>query len=936
MNPTANPSGAEFCFGPFTLLPAQRMLLNHGEPVRLGSRALDLLILLAERAGEVVSKEDLICRAWPHAVVEEAGLRVHMAALRKALDEGRSGLRYITNVPLRGYCLVAPVTRRSVAGSLALLPAAATAPPVHLPALLTRLIGRRDAVDTLMAAVPRRRLVTLVGPGGMGKTTVALAAADGLRGHYAHGVRFVDLASITDGALVPSAFAAVLGIPLHSDDAARDVIAWLADKSVLVVMDNCEHVVACAAAFAEALLGGAAGVHILATSRESLRARGEWVQRLTSLAIPPATAQLSCEQALGFAAFELFVERAMASSDGTAFTDEDVPRVAELCRRLDGMPLAIELVAAQVGFFGLGGLVEKLDDHLSLPVLGPRTAQPRHQTLHATLSWSYELLLPAEQRVLMRLSVFRERFTLAAALKLAADGDDAPAQMLMNLVSKSLVVADPGDGTVHYRLLETTRHYAAEQLAQSGDQQEIFHRHAMYCRDVAQAAAAEIETMVPARWRERHGRRIDDVRAALNWAFQQQQPPEIGAQLVAESPALWFGLWLVKEYLGRLSQALASLPAASIGQKLEMQLLVEYGQASMAMRGGNTEGLAALSRSAGIASQLGHTDYQLRALWASFGGQLLRGEYTTALADTEVYGQVAAARNDTQAVFIYHRMKALCLHFLGDQAQALVHARQSLHPATFSIRHANGNGYQFEHRPASLTQLARILWLQGFPDQAMQAAQDAVDAAKAVDHALSLTYALAYGACPIALWCGNDAVAQAYVDELQECADGHSLVFWQSWPRVYRAAILKRAQPAGQAGVLDESGIQISQIDTLATLHPDYVGAAAVARAQAMVNAWCAPEILRVQGLRAWRVAGERGAGEGLLRQSIALATQQGATAWRLRSATDLAELLYEKAALDEARLELLQALAHFQEGGRTADVLRARQVAQLLAPQKV
>jgi DNA-binding winged helix-turn-helix (wHTH) protein len=394
-----NDATPEYRFGPFLFQQARRVLLNAGEPVRLGSRAMDILAVLLEHAGEVVGKDKLMLRVWPNAVVEEGALRVHMTALRKALGEGQSGARFITNVPMRGYCLVAPVQR---ALARADIPAATPERIPHdlsaLPAPLTRVIGRDDAIAAVHAAVAEKRLVTLVGPGGMGKTTVALAAAERLRSQHADGVRFVDLGALADGRLVASALATALGVPLRTEDPARDFVAWLVDRRMLIVLDNCEHLVAEAAAFVETLLAGARHVRVLATSREPLRARGEWVQRLASLKLPPSGAPLDYAQALAFPAFELFVERAAASLDGLAFGDGDVGTISSVCRRLDGMPLAIELVAAQVGFFGLAGLLSKLDDHLSLPTLGLRTALPRQQTLRATLEWSYRLLSPAEQR----------------------------------------------------------------------------------------------------------------------------------------------------------------------------------------------------------------------------------------------------------------------------------------------------------------------------------------------------------------------------------------------------------------------------------------------------------------------------------------------------------------------------------------------------------
>ena len=920
----------EYRFGPFLLVPARRLLLQGEEPVRLGSRAIDILIALAERAGEVVSKEALMQRVWPHSVVEETGLRVHIAALRKALGEGRSGVRFIANVPMRGYCLAAPITvLHGAAPAGVQAPAADGAAPV--PAPLTRVIGRDDAIEGLAAAASGRRLVTLVGPGGMGKTTVALATVERLRSHFADGVRFVDLGALAQGSLVASAAATALGVPVRTEDVLRDLVGWMSGRSVLLILDNCEHLVADAAAFVEALLAGAPHVHVLATSREPLRARGEWVQRLGSLTSPPADARMAYADAMAYPAFELFVERASASIDGIAFSDDDVVPIASVCLRLDGMPLAIELVAAQLGFYGLGGLLDKLDDHLSLPTLGHRTALPRHQTLRATLEWSYHLCSAAERRVLRRLSVFRERFTLAAADKVAREPDESAAKAIMGLVHKSLVVADASEYPVHYRLLETTRSFGRELLAASYDLQEINRRHCTNCLDEVALAAADIDVLLPARWRERHSRKVDDLRSAMAWAFGPAGDPQLGARLTAESASLWFGLWLVKEYLGHLRQALTTLPPGSQGSALEMQLSLEFAQSVIAMKGATAEAMSTISRSVEIARAIDAPDHEIRALWVRYGAWLLRGEYAQALADAEDYGRAAARCDSSQLQFIHHRMRAVCLHFLGQQAQALEHARRSLDPQADSIRYTS-NGYQFEHRPASLTHLARILWLRGRPDEAMAAAQEAVESAKVIDHPLSLAYALAYAACPVALWCGHEVAAGAYVEELQSCSTEHGLVFWQSWPAIYQAALARRhgsmPPPAFQPGAL-----HVSQQDTMATLHPDFVGPASLARADAGLIPWCVAEIRRADTLRR-HARGELDAAAALgqLHELAGLAMQQQAIGWALRIQCSIATLA-DATSRDAQRDALAKVLGQVHGGAGNQDVELAHRLLAGHAP---
>jgi predicted ATPase/DNA-binding winged helix-turn-helix (wHTH) protein len=480
-------------FGPFRLLPAQRLLLRAGKPVRLGSRALDLLIALVERAGELVGKNELIARVWPDTIVEEGNLKVHVAALRRALRDGRAGNRYLINIPGRGYRFVTPVTLVENP-QLSAPSTAATKRERNLPTGLTALIGRADKINELTEQLQQWRFLTIVGPGGIGKTAVALAVAERLAETYEHGVCLVDLALVSDPLLVPSALAAALGLESRSDKALPGLIAAVRNKRMLLVLDNCEHVIASAATLAAQVLSGATRMHILATCREPLRAEGEHIYRLPSLASPPSSARLTATEVLAFPAVQLFIERAAASLGKFELSDADAPFVADICAKLDGVPLAIEFAAARVAVFGIPGLSSRLDDRLRLLTSGRRTALPRHQTMRATLDWSYEFLPELERLVLRRLGVFSGAFSLEAASTVAASEEIIElevAERIANLVAKSLVAVDLSGAVVRYRLFETTRAYALEKLTESGEFEKFARQHAEFCRDLADAAEGE-------------------------------------------------------------------------------------------------------------------------------------------------------------------------------------------------------------------------------------------------------------------------------------------------------------------------------------------------------------------------------------------------------------------------------------------------------------
>ena len=449
-------AAAEVAFGDFRLVPQARTLYRQDRPVRLSGRAFDLLLALVERAGAVVGKDELIARVWPHTVVEEGNLRVHVGALRKVLGSDQP---YVENVVGRGYCFVAPLRTPEVAQPVSDL--LATLPR-------QRLTGRDAVLAQLAGQVPAQRLLTLVGPGGMGKSVVALAVAARVAATFDGAVYCADLAGVTEAAQLPATVARLLGLPGDVGPGQ-----WLRQRRALLVLDGCEHLVDAVAALAERLLLEAPRLHILATSREPLRAEGEWVYRLAPLALPPADEVPTPAQLATYASVQLFAERAGADGGAFAVDAGNAAAVADICRQLDGIPLALELAAGRAAFFGVHELALRLSDCFAVLTRGRRTALPRHQTLRATLDWSYDLLTPAEQAVLRRLAVFRGGFTLEAAVAVGQGTDLPPAavaERIANLTAKSLVGIEPGSSTVQYRLLQTTRSYALEKLRLSGEE----------------------------------------------------------------------------------------------------------------------------------------------------------------------------------------------------------------------------------------------------------------------------------------------------------------------------------------------------------------------------------------------------------------------------------------------------------------------------------
>jgi predicted ATPase/DNA-binding winged helix-turn-helix (wHTH) protein len=455
-------------FGPFRLLPGRRGLFKDGQPVALGGRSLDILAVLVERPGEIVGKDEVTARVWPGATIDDANLRVHVAALRKALGTQHD---FIKSVIGRGYCFVAPV---AAVGST-------VAAPSLSPSRMAHMIGRDATIDLLARRLRMHRLVTVVGPGGVGKSTVAAAVASAVAG--SDGASSLDIATIHDPLLLPSALAAVLGVAADGDAALPAVIDFLRSRSGLLVLDNCDGLVGPVAALADAILRGTEATRLIVTSREPLRMDDEWVHRLATLECPATAHGMTLSDAMGYAAIRMFVERATAVWDAFAPTDADVPVLATICRRLDGVPLALELAAGHVGSLGLRTMADNLEGRYILIMRGRRTAVPRHQTLGAMLDSTYDCLSESEQALLRRLGALDAPAPLGAIAAMARGMAGAPfdvTAIVQSLVEKSLLISD-GDGEAAcLRLLGATRIYARERSREAGEDAGtvLVHQHA--------------------------------------------------------------------------------------------------------------------------------------------------------------------------------------------------------------------------------------------------------------------------------------------------------------------------------------------------------------------------------------------------------------------------------------------------------------------------
>ena len=669
--------GRAISFGPFQLFIAQRLLLEGDKPVRLGNRAFDILAILVERAGEIVAKDELIARAWPKTFVEEANLKIQVSALRRTLGDGQGGRRFVATVPGRGYNFVAPIIAAEPAPELS-PPAIAPAGVHNLPHALTKMVGREEAMAALASRLASERLVTIVGPGGIGKTTVALAVAERGIANYEDGVWFVDLAPLSDPRLAPSAVATALGLGIRSENALPSLVAGLKDKRLLLVLDTCEHVVDAAADLASALLTSAPQINILATSRERLNVVGESEYRLGPLSSPRRSTGLTTAEATAFPSIQLFVERATAVDEEFALTDANVQPVAEICRKLDGLPLAIEFAAPRVAALGVEGLAARLDDSLPLLSERARTETPRHRTMRAVIDWSYSLLSKDERRFFRALGVFSGGLTAeaVAAVVLGKQSSDINAtDRLADLLAKSLIVVDVSGASLRFRLLDTTRAFAIGKLAASGEDEGIARGHAEYYRDLFERAEKESAVRPMGKWLADYARDIDNLRTALDWAFSPRGDASIAAALTVAAVPLWMHLSLLEECRNYVRKALEALETLEIpDRRLEMRLYAALGASTSQAPEMN----AAFTKALAIAQELGDTDVQLRALSGLNFYHIGSGRYRAAAPFARRFHDLAVNNADLYDRLFGARLMGVTEHFLGDQISARGHLEKVL------------------------------------------------------------------------------------------------------------------------------------------------------------------------------------------------------------------------------------------------------------------
>jgi predicted ATPase/DNA-binding winged helix-turn-helix (wHTH) protein len=877
-------------FGPFELSIGERALRRDGQVLPLGGRALDILIYLADRPGEVIAKQELMDHVWPDVTVEEGSLRVHVAAIRKALGDGQFGNRYIANIKGRGYSFVGTVVplARNTESRNDKFPRQG-----RLPVRPITMIGREKVVSEVSHKLRDERFVTLLGPGGIGKTTIASAVGHAAAEEFGGQVHFVDLGNLIDPHHVAGAVATSFGFTLKSKEPGPELVDLVRSRKLLIIIDSCEHVIETVALLAEQLYQETEQVYLLTTSRELLKVEGEHCCRVPPLDFPPDDSEQTANAVLRYPAVQLFVRRVAARPGNFVLTDEEAPFVAEICRKLDGIPLAIEWAAGQVAALGLRNTASRLVSRLELLRLSHRTAVPRHRTLKATLDWSYDLLSDAERIVLRRIAPFVGHFTLEGARYVAGEigaGAGEIFDAIAGLAEKSLIATRIDEAQAQYRLLDTTRAYALEKLEEHGELGPISLRHAEYVIQQLESQKEMRSARPSAERAADYSWQLGNVRSALEWSFGSHGNDEIATRLAAASTRLFMELALLIEWQAWAERAIARL-----------------------------------------ADQHKNSRHDLARELMLLNGLYLYSSWTTdihrALDVAARSRKVALKTQDPDDMARAESMLGAANHLAGNHLVAQRHFEAGLRQLASGSRLRAGH-HLFHHPTLLLVGMARSGLYRGVLDQSLHYARLAIEEAEKSGLPATLCRTLIM-ILPVYLALDDWQKSEQYIAQLTDLSAAHSLKQLHAIATGFRGRWLLLQNNIRDGVPLLQRASEELEAHRHEMLSMDFVsdlgaGLAASGRHEEALTLVAnaldvqkrggkflfVPVLMRVKGLiLASRSAEDHPEAERSLLSSIDLAKRQSATLFELKAATELAELLLKQDRLPEACKHLGAAL---------------------------
>ncbi|MFK2853089.1 winged helix-turn-helix domain-containing protein [Dyella humi] len=925
----------DISFGPFRLSKLEERLECNGNPVHIGALAFQILTHLVEHSGEVVSKQALMDVAWPNLSVDERNLFFHIHILRKAL--GDDGDRYILSVPRKGYCFVGPITRHDDSQSNSRLTIFPIGPPRAIPRSLP-LIGRALSIEEIVVLLSSHRVVSVTGPGGMGKTSVAITVSQQLESKFRDGACFVELGPVEDPSRVAEAFAIALGLPVKKAQPLGDILQFVQLKEMLILVDGCEHVIDESAALIQAIVSSSVGVRILSTSREALRIEGEWVFQLPPLTSAPIGKELSASAIASYPAIQLFIERAEMATNVT-LSDRDIKLLVPISNKLDGLPLAIELAASQVSAIGLEKLVDALGEPAVLEWARKEIVPPGHQTLSAMLDWSCQRLSELEHCMLRHLSLFRGSFEFEAAIVMmqgTMDGSEA-AIVLSQLAAKSLLHVDRTDVVVRYRLLDTTKAYARFKLMESGDYADACRKHArLYASALARFQDPNSDRLL----QKAFAGQIEDITAAISWGFQSDGDISLAVDLVVGSLPVWQSLHLLQDRKVYIEKALLHLDQVNVSVDVELTLRCSLAFTIMLISGFTEEFTVAWWRVYDVAEAAQRVDMQMVALLRLWSQQVLLSDAHKADDFSNKFQRLAQTSEGALWTGIADWYRGYLRYQAGDFLGARTFLERAASESRQSSIDIQRKVYGYDCRVSAMSHLSNTILLLGDVGRATEVAKQAVELGLSEADDVSVCSALSVATHNLIL-IGSIEEAESLAREFLKQAEERALGNFYSLAHAYTGLLKLWKGDGGGLKQVDDSLVHMTNLGypawvrafTAERLHVLIegdlvrtigVGTTALSTSEPNLWGWYLAEAIRLNG-RLAQISGDTLEAERLFLAALEVARSQSSPFWELRAANDLVQLWSYDKRIHGGRVLLEDICSKFSSDMPTKDLIRAK-----------
>ncbi|UHD38526.1 winged helix-turn-helix domain-containing protein [Citrobacter portucalensis] len=898
----------EIRFAEWQIWPQLRILLHRGKPVKISGRAFDVLVVLVSAKGQVVSKDSLLAQVWGNEIVEENNLQAQISAIRRVLGHDRHLLVTEFGFGYRFNCTSKPPMMSSDPTRLS---------PVTFP-FLTSILGRDQAVLDICALIRQHPLVTITGPGGVGKTRLAWEVVNLLQTQYPDGICVAELAHITDASSLFSVFSQVLHLPLAAVHNSHDLSHQLAQRRCLLMIDNGEHVINELKPIIAMLLNAAPHIAMLLTSQVAVELAGEQQYRLPPLKVPEKPGG-NVKSLQTLPSVRLFIERGRDRHFDFHPSDSELSLIGELCRHLDGLPLAIELAASRLPVMSVSEIYHCLEDRFQLLSNMQSARVSRHQKIKTTLEWTYQLLNPREQKLFCSLGIFTDMFTVNAVTEFLQPPEETGWQIvddLQRLLSLSMIQVSTQVPVTRFRLLETLRQFACDKLRQQGEYPRLSSRFADYCHRQAEQAQLDWNRLPTEQWRERYDPILNDLRSVLQQTLTEGVDHVKGLEILQAMTPFWIEYSLYNECQRHISPLLSEVRSQVVlTLRQRMNLSAAAGKASTWAKGPIPETCSAWQTALMLADQLNDNEIRLQAHYGLWLYYLRIGKLDISLHHAQSMCTLARAIDDAVALATGLRIVGVSYHFLGQHSLGRDYLQQSLN--RFALEDS-GRSFRFglDQETAGEAFLSRVLWVQGEYKAAKRMAWSAVKKAARLKHICSLCCALAEGACMTAALDRNPRWVIMASDWLITLAEKHNLYFWKTYGELFLRWAEQLTHPEVRQTKLFSSlqamGLDWQYSPLLSEMD------SGLSQKKPHEN-WCIPELMRLSSMHLPAHSQRK-----QLEQALEKAHKQQAYGWELRIACSLARLHAETGDSVTAKQLLIDALSHIDGSQHAADVQNA------------